>query len=184
MSTIQAKTHVPYTIATALISIPLWAALLIAWKVNGDIETWQQVGRPSEQQQQQIDSLNIIAVPAQNKHIAMIKREPYPENLVCGSLHGRNPDEFRGMNLDVYHYKGKEKPWLQTITSADIPTAYSTSLEGRDAWLYWLGVANRTWNLQLPSTIEQTGMGPSVLDWTSDRNMILQPHIQLPSPSF
>lgn len=41
MSTIQAKTHLPYTIAAGVISIPLWAALLIAWKVNGDIETWR-----------------------------------------------------------------------------------------------------------------------------------------------
>ena len=41
MSTIQAKTYLPYTIAAGVISIPLWAALLIAWKVNGDIETWR-----------------------------------------------------------------------------------------------------------------------------------------------
>ena len=40
MSTIRAKTHLPYTITAGVISIPLWAALLIAWKVNGDIETW------------------------------------------------------------------------------------------------------------------------------------------------
>lgn len=41
MRTIQAKTHLPYTIAAAVISIPLWAALLISWKVNGDVETWR-----------------------------------------------------------------------------------------------------------------------------------------------
>lgn len=41
MSTIRAKTHIPYTITIAVISIPLWAALWIALKVNGDIETWR-----------------------------------------------------------------------------------------------------------------------------------------------
>ncbi|MEP3332233.1 type IV secretory system conjugative DNA transfer family protein [Sedimentitalea sp.] len=41
MGTIQAKTHIPYTITAAVISIPLWAALWISLKVNGDIGTWR-----------------------------------------------------------------------------------------------------------------------------------------------
>jgi len=41
MSTIQAKTHIPYTITIAIVSIPMWAALWIAIKVNGDIGTWR-----------------------------------------------------------------------------------------------------------------------------------------------
>ncbi|NVO57043.1 type IV secretory system conjugative DNA transfer family protein [Rhodobacteraceae bacterium B1Z28] len=41
MTTIRAKTHIPYTITIAIVSIPLWAALWIAIKVNGDIGTWR-----------------------------------------------------------------------------------------------------------------------------------------------
>ena len=41
MTTIKAKTHIPYTIAIAVLSIPLWAALWIAVKVYGDIDTWR-----------------------------------------------------------------------------------------------------------------------------------------------
>lgn len=41
MRTINAKTHIPYTIAAAVISIPLWAALWIALKLHGDISAWR-----------------------------------------------------------------------------------------------------------------------------------------------
>ncbi|KIC36085.1 hypothetical protein RA27_22340 [Ruegeria sp. ANG-R] len=41
MSTIKAKTHLPYTLTIALVSIPLWSAAWIAWKINGDMGTWR-----------------------------------------------------------------------------------------------------------------------------------------------
>jgi len=41
MTTIKARTHLPYTIGIAILSIPLWAALWIAVKLNGDIDTWR-----------------------------------------------------------------------------------------------------------------------------------------------
>ncbi len=41
MTTIRAKTHLPYTIAVTLVSVPLWAALWIALKHNGDVATWR-----------------------------------------------------------------------------------------------------------------------------------------------
>lgn len=38
---IRAKTHYPYTISGALLTVPLWAALWIAYKYHGDINLWR-----------------------------------------------------------------------------------------------------------------------------------------------
>lgn len=58
-------------------------------------------------------------------------------------------------NLYNLHYNGSKKPWRFAITPNKIPPVLDVATIGiqRPYWLHWLGVANRTFDLQLPSRI-------------------------------
>ena len=169
---------------------------------NGEIDTWRDISSWTDEDKV-INKVNPIKV-TKNQYIALVNKSKAYQinnnnnnnnyNTGCrGHLHGRNKGTIKGLALDMYHYKGKEKPWLEPIIADSIPATYSTNLKGRDVWLYWLGVANTTLGIKLPDRIDISsssssssggdGRGPTVLDWKSDRNMLLQPGIELPRPT-
>jgi hypothetical protein len=147
---------------------------------NGEIETWKDVTVDVNSGKR--SPTDVIKVP-NSRYISMVNKSKEFTTKSCGSLHGRDKSLHHGIMLDTYHYKGKEKPWLQPIETDNLPKTFSEDLQGRGVWLYWLGIANQTLSLSLPSVINSTGRGTSgVLDWKSDRNMLLQPDINLPVP--
>jgi hypothetical protein len=147
---------------------------------NGNVDTWNEVTSNVGFWR---NRTNVVNLANDKKYIAIVNTSNDYSSRACGSLHGRESNVLHGLALDTYHYKGKDKPWLQHIQAEDIPSTYSGDLEGRNVWLYWLGEANKTLNLYLPSVMmDMNGRGPTTLDWTSDRNMLLQPGVELPVP--
>eukprot|EP00980_Cylindrotheca_fusiformis_P008152 scaffold1727_cov133-Cylindrotheca_fusiformis.AAC.55 len=145
---------------------------------NGEVDTWAEVTSNVNYWR---NRTNVVGL-ADGKYIGIVNKSKSDDFRICGSLHGRDPSELHGLALDTYHYKGKDKPWLQPIHANEIPPTYTTDLQGRDVWLYWLGQANRTLNLRIPNVLEVHGRGPTMLDWTSDRNMLLNPTVEIPVP--
>lgn len=89
--------------------------------------------------------------------------------------------------VQMEHFAGSSKPWRNSVTSEMIPLEINdfTVASSTDLWFYWLGVANRTWDLQLPSVLAEakgTRFNPMPYDGGRNKNVLLGDEVELPRP--
>jgi hypothetical protein len=85
--------------------------------------------------------------------------------------------------VDTFHFAGGRKPWREPIKAALIPTSFNSSSAARDVWRYWLGLANRTFGLELPPLIIISTAYAAGGFVKFDYDQLLRPGIELPIPS-
>jgi hypothetical protein len=152
---------------------------------NGQVHTWQEVTLGGDHLQDAGRPTKSFKV-ANNKHIAVVNVSNL-EWKGCGrgvpANNGKGRRKMKGPFLDLVHYGGKQKPWGTPIRAETIPLVYETVVTLPGIWLYWLGVANRTWGLRLSSYMDLGGPGrPLNFDGDDNNTNLLEPHIVLPIP--
>jgi hypothetical protein len=146
------------------------------WQRGGEVHTWQEVPSSSLP-----NVSNVFEVSNHTFITRANKSRPFRKG--CGMLLGRNRIDENPPFSDSFHFTGRGKPWRQTINAALIPTSLNSTLGASDVWRYWLGQANRTFGLELPSHIKiSKGYAAGAFDmW--DYDQLLRPEIELPIPS-
>ena len=144
----------------------------------GKTDTWREVTG-------NVDYWRKQAVPVfgvkDNRFIAKVRSE-FVDLRGCGGpkLNRRGAYAKIPPFRDFYHFAGGGKPWNQPIVAQDVPSNYSSAVKGRDVWMYWLGEANRTLELRLPSRIETAKGNP--LGGADAPDHLLANDIELPVP--
>jgi hypothetical protein len=119
----------------------------------------------------------------EEEHYVAIVDKFMPPWKSCGQYFGRSePVPI----VDMYHYGASSKPWMRTITTETIPKEFSSNnFEGSDVWLYYLGSANRSFGLNLPSVLLASNnktMGNPSQFRKNDLMQLLHPSIRIPRP--
>ena len=97
----------------------------------------------------------MVADAPNGKYVAEVEERKRALQSGCvGPVHNR-PPRFAPFT-DFFHKAGKHKIWGTSIKANKIPSVYNESLAQEQIWLYWLGEANRTLRLNLPSFINCT----------------------------
>ena len=119
------------------------------------IQTWREVTEDAECWR---NRTNVIAVDG-GKFLAKVDEDRNSVIKGCGGPPlGREGRWSRAVPYsDFYHFAGGQKPWNQPIFASDIPTSRDFLKDpiavGRQFWTYFLGQANLTLELELPSEI-------------------------------
>jgi hypothetical protein len=102
-----------------------------------------------------LDSIHPSWAPLSNGRWSTIRTNHHLEawkRIVCFNWNARWP-------LYNFHFNGNKKPWRNDITVDQIPQILEdwTTATQHEFWFYWLGVANQTLDLRLPSIIRYGG---------------------------
>ena len=143
--------------------------------MNGTVVTWNRVLYPKVKEYRR-RRFKVIKInnPETNKgtFIVPVKLIERPGWKGCG---GRIGNSWNGIKLtnppysDQLHYV-RNKPWDEPIIASEIPTQ----------WLYWLGAANRSMGLNLPSMFPNASK--RVYSGVSMEEQLFVPDIELPVP--
>jgi hypothetical protein len=146
-------------------------------KYHDVIEDWREVTLEQIRDNKTGSSFtNVVEVSKNGAYIAIVNKtiwKPEP----CLTVRGRGPTSSLHLN------GAGKKPWQKPIKAENIPDYFNaSSMYPRDIWLYCLGVANRTWNLDLPSKIKRVAStNPLQIEKTYDRRSeLLQPDVEIP----
>jgi hypothetical protein len=141
-----------------------------------NIETWQEV--TSNVEYWRTFNKKVIEVSS-NRYIAMVNQTKSLWNN--GPLYGSGGKYEAGLMGDFYHFAGGGKPWSKGIRAENIPSVYNvSSMRPQEVWLYFLGEANRTLALNLPSFLAKFKGYP--LGTGLDAKTLLDPIIEIPKP--
>jgi hypothetical protein len=145
-------------------------------RVSGtSIDTWQEV--TSNVEYWRTLKKKVIEVSG-HRYIAMVNRTKSWNN---GPLYGKGRKNEDGLMGDFYHFAGGFKPWSKGIQAENIPSVYNVSaMDPLEIWLYFLGEANRTLALNLPSFFARFKGYP--LGNGLDAKTLLDPIIEIPKP--
>jgi hypothetical protein len=146
-------------------------------KRGGEVHTWQEV--PSSWPSKNVS--NVFEVS--NDTFITLTKKFRPFRKGCGMLLGRSRIERFPPFIDSFHFAGPKKPWLQPINATLIPSSLNSTLGAQDVWRYWLGLANRTFRLELPPIMNILAGSPLGEFNRSDYDQLLRPEIELPVPS-
>jgi hypothetical protein len=142
------------------------------WQRGGEVHTWQEV--PS-------NASNAFEVSNHTFIARTNKSRPFRKG--CGMLLGRPKMDLNPPFFDSFHFAGGRKPWRVPINATLIPTSFNSTSAAPDVWRYWLGLANRTFGLELPPLIQISTAyaAGGFAKW--DYDQLLRPGIELPVPS-
>jgi hypothetical protein len=147
-----------------------WSHVVMKGKNDFQVQTWQEVTHSRQ------SNSNIVAASGQ-RYTAIVNKTEY-KSKTCMTT--------KGWKLSNLHYNGNGKPWNKPILSEDIPDSYSKSLNGRDKgrgiWLFWLGMANRTKDLQLPSAMLFLNKSTPAGFSSGDKSVLFRPEVEVPKP--
>jgi hypothetical protein len=143
-----------------------WSHVVMKGKNDFQVQTWQEVTHSRQ------NNSNIVAASGQ-RYTAIVNKTKF-KSKTCLTM--------KGWNLSNLHFNGNGKPWNKPILSEDIPDSYSESFEGRDIWLFWLGMANRTKDLQLPSAMLFLSKSTPAGFNNGDKSVLFRPEVEVPKP--
>ena len=150
---------------------------------NAKVNQWRTIpfeeGRKRQQQKKGGD-----VFPMNEKYYLERTQFKKALNGQCGDALGRYYHSA-SLQKDFYHYVANLKPWLDPIHASDIPTSLPEKKSSQQVWLYWLGMANRTWDLHLPSTLSLEGIERAPLPYDSkDDSLFTDASLELPIPMY
>lgn len=138
---------------------------------------------------------NITIIPVDDRYLGMV-------DVKVGKLTGCGIETSRRGYTDFppysefHHYAGGKKPWNRPLLSNDAPKSLADAkkrgkaevdkrlrhnLKQQAIWFYYLGKANETFNLELPSNITVSQGNP--LGYGPQPNELFNPKLVLPRPS-
>jgi len=100
-------------------------------------------------------------------------------------------------DLYNFHYNGNKKPWRTPVSADKIPASLEDPSNSKKYWFYWLGVANRTFDLQFPSSFvpgeaknsstksasaASSAGNPLGYSGLHDANILFSPDTEIPRP--
>jgi hypothetical protein len=132
-------------------------------------ETWQEITADQVGYWKNWSKVITSAYWNNTRFSAIRKQVQSTESHISCSKHG----------MDVYHVAGGQKPWKgrNKITAENL----ATKTRNADVWLYWLRIANTTFDLRLDSQMEMMAK-PPVGSGKITADTILHPSVQLPEP--
>lgn len=69
------------------------------------------------------------------------------------------------------------------MSAKKIPASIDQNTPQKEFWFYWLGVANRTMGLEIPTKIEMDKLGnPYQYDKGKNPSVLLDPKVEIPYP--
>jgi hypothetical protein len=117
---------------------------------EGIVKTWSQI---TNNITVWITKADVYTVTG-GKFVANTNRRSWDSTLTCGGPRlGRGKHALQPPHSDFLQLGGWQQPWYIPIAAPDVPKHSSDVRFSRDFWMYWLGQANRTLALNLPSAI-------------------------------
>lgn len=138
----------------------------------GSVETWRQVSS--------LAAAHPNAIRVDNDHLIAHVQTQHNILQGCGGLpYGRKGDYAKyAPYSDYLHFNGIRKPWIKPIDANFLPKRLDQVATARHVWLYYLGRANRTYGLNLPSVLKLRVGNP--LGPASTPEDLFLPNVTLP----